>query len=104
MYRYCDTWCPEQEHTRLPFKARLKDIKHRESNHNKSTPLAKSIVTYCLYQRVSVAIIRAIAYNVMEYRCWRPGVPVPLALAVAAPVAVPAAVGRRSKPEVATAT
>ena len=42
-----------------------------------------------LYQRVSVAIIRAtgIAYNVTEYRCWR----VPVAVAVAAPVAVPAA-------------
>jgi hypothetical protein len=44
--------------------------------------------TFCrLYQRVSVAIIRAIAYNVMEYRCWR----VPVAVPVAAPAAVPAA-------------
>ena len=63
----------------------LKEIKHREISHNKSTP--KSVVACRLYQRVSVAIIRAIAYNVMEYRCWR----VPVAVPVAAPVAVPAA-------------
>ena len=63
----------------------LKEIKHREISHNKSTP--RSVIACRLYQRVSVAIIRAIAYNVMEYRCWR----VPVAVPVAAPAAVPAA-------------
>ena len=67
--------------------AYLKEIKHREISHNKSTP--KSVVACRLYQRVSVAIIRAIAYNVMEYRCWRVPVAVPVAAPV--PVAVPAA-------------
>ena len=67
--------------------AYLKEIKHRESRNYKSTP--QSVIACRLYQRVSVAIIRAIAYNVMEYRCWR----VPVAVPVAAPVAVLPVVG-----------
>ena len=63
----------------------LKEIKNRESNCNKSTP--RSVIACRLYQRVSVAILRAIAYNVMEYRCWK----VPVAVPVVPPAAVPAA-------------
>ena len=55
----------------------LKEIRNRESNHNKWIP--KSVIAGRLYQRVSVAIIRAIAYNVMEYRLWRVPVAVPVA-------------------------
>ena len=64
----------------------LKEIKKRESKNKPSTP--KSVVASRLYQRISVAIIRAIAYNVMEYRLWR--VPVAVPLAVAAPLALAA--------------
>ena len=57
----------------------LKEIKNRESKSNPMTP--RSVIACRLYQRVSVAIQRAIAYNVMEYRLWR--VPVAVAVAVA---------------------
>ena len=57
----------------------LKEIKNRESKSSPMTP--RSVIACRLYQRVSVAIQRAIAYNVMEYRLWR--VPVAVAVAVA---------------------
>ena len=57
----------------------MKEIKHREIKANPKTP--RSVIACRLYQRISVAIQRAIAYNVMEYRLWRVPVAVPVAAA-----------------------
>ena len=64
----------------------LKEIAHREHMSNPNVSL--SVVSSRLYQRVSVAIQRAIAYNAMEYRYW--WVPVTVSQAYMAPVAAPA--------------
>ena len=56
--------------------AYLKEIKNRESKFNPKTP--RSVIACRLYQRVSVAIQRAIAYNIMEFRLWRVPVAVPV--------------------------
>ena len=73
-------------------------LTRREISHNKSTPKSVRVVACRLYQRVSVAIIRALASKVMEYRCWRVSVAVPVAapLAVAVPAA-PAAAGAAAR-------
>ena len=55
----------------------LKEIKHRESHHYPKIP--RSVIACRIYQRTSVAIQRAIAYNVMEYRYVGLHVPRPLA-------------------------
>jgi hypothetical protein len=72
--------------------AYLKEIKHRERRNNPGIP--KSVIAARLYQRVSVAIQRAIAYNIMEYRLWRVPVPVPV-LPTASPAEVAIANGSR---------
>ena len=66
----------------------LKQLKQRECDSNKAIP--PSVVASRLYQRVSVAIIRSVAYNVLEYRLWR--VPVAVPRPPAGPGAVPVAV------------
>ena len=52
-----------------------KEIAHRE--HDSKPWIPYSVVASRLFQRVSVAIQRAVAYNVMEYRAWRVPVAVP---------------------------
>ena len=46
-----------------------------ELNHHPGSHY--SVIASRLYQRVSVAVQRAIAYNIMEYRLWRVPVAVP---------------------------
>jgi hypothetical protein len=74
--------------------AYLKEIKRRECSHKPTIP--KSVIAARLYQRVSVAVQRAVAYNVMEYRLWRVPVAVPIPR-VAGPSAVSAAGPRRRR-------
>jgi hypothetical protein len=66
----------------------LKELKFRESQSNRSIP--RSVIASRLYQRVSVAIIQSVAYNVMEFRLLRVPVAVPVAGPLAGPVAVAA--------------
>ena len=54
----------------------MQEIARREHKSNPAIPF--SVVASRLYQRVSVAIQRAVAYNAMEYRYWRVPVAVPL--------------------------
>ena len=67
----------------------LREIIDRESSKCEGLT-HKSIIASRLYQRVSVAIQKSVAYNILEYRYWRVPVRVPtVQLPVAAPLAAP---------------
>ena len=72
----------------------LQEICKRE--HRSKPLIPYSVVASRLYQRVSVAIQRAVAYNVMEFRYWRVPATVPGATMPAVPPGAAQAVGGAS--------
>ena len=73
----------------MTYSFYLREIIDRESSKCEGLT-HKSIIASRLYQRVSVAIQKSVAYNILEYRYWRVPVRVPtVQLPVAAPLAAP---------------
>ncbi len=61
--------------------------------HEANPLIPKSVVASRLYQRLSVSVVRSVAYNAMEYRIWRVPVAVPRAPPAPLPVAHGGGVG-----------